>query len=69
METGAYKNHEKAKEGITKIANMLSRVRCGDDVSESNDEEVSENLFITRFTCRVSTIRNCSKRNNMKKKA
>ena len=36
---------------------MLSRARFGDDIAESDNEEVSENYFSLEHICQVSVIR------------
>ena len=36
---------------------MLSRARFGDDIAESDNEEVSENYFASEHICRVNVIR------------
>ena len=36
---------------------MLSRARFGDDITESDNEEVSENYFVSEHICRVNVIR------------
>ena len=35
---------------------MLSRARFEDGVAESDDEEVSEDIFASEYTCQVSMI-------------
>ena len=35
---------------------MLSRARFGDDITESDNEEVSKNYFTSRHICRVNVI-------------
>ena len=39
------------------VADMLSRARFGDDITESDNEEVSENYFTSEHICRVIVIR------------
>ena len=39
------------------VLDMLSRARFGDDVAESDNEEVSEAYFTSEHTCRVNVIR------------
>ena len=36
---------------------MLSRARFGDDITESDNEEVSEDYFASEHICRVNVIR------------
>ena len=36
---------------------MLSRARFGDDITESDNEEVSEDYFASEHICRVDVIR------------
>ena len=38
------------------VADMLSRARFGDDITESNNEEVSED-YASEHICRVNVIR------------
>ena len=38
------------------VADMLSRARFGDDIAESDNEEVSENYFSSEHICRVSIM-------------
>ena len=39
------------------VADMLSRARFGDDITESDNEEVSEDYFASEHICRVNVIR------------
>ena len=39
------------------VADMLSRARYGDDITESDNEEVSEGYFASEHICRVDVIR------------
>ena len=39
------------------VADMLSRARFGDDIAESDNEEVSEDYFASEHICRVSVMR------------
>jgi hypothetical protein len=39
------------------VADMLSRVRFGDDITESDNKEVSEEYFASEHICWVSVIR------------
>ena len=38
-------------------ADMLSRARFGDNITESDNEEVSEDCFASEHICRVNVIR------------
>ena len=39
------------------IVDMLSRARFGDDIAESDNEEISENYFTSKHIYRVNVIR------------
>jgi hypothetical protein len=39
------------------VADMLSRARYNDDVSDSDNEDVPQDFFTSEFTCRVDAIR------------
>ena len=39
------------------VADMLSRARFGDDITESDNEEISEDYFASEQICRVSVLR------------
>jgi hypothetical protein len=38
------------------VANMLSNARFRDDITESDNEEVSEDYFASEHICRVSVM-------------
>ena len=46
--------HISGKDNV--VADMLSRAQFGDDITESYNEEVSENYFTSEHICRVNII-------------
>ena len=38
------------------VADMLSRSQFGDDITDSDNEEVSEDYFVSEHLCRVSVM-------------